>query len=58
MTDHWRYFFDVVNKPDIFVDYKRCRSLLTPFGIKHINLKRRTQKYKLITSKEHTEELK
>lgn len=58
MTNHWQYFFDVIVKPDIFINFKRCRSQLTPFSIKHINLKRKTQKFKLITSKEHAEELK
>lgn len=58
MTEHWTYFLDVINKPDIFFDPKRTRQQLSPFLIKHTNLKRRTLKYKLITNKEHAEDLK
>lgn len=58
MNDHWMYFLEVINKSDIFYDPKRGRAQLTPYQIKHTNMKRRTQKYKLITSKEHAEDLK
>ena len=58
MFDHWNYFLNVVVQTDIFIDYKRTRQQLTRFQIKHINLKRRTLRYKLITHKEHQAQLK
>ena len=55
MIDHWILFLTVVNKKDIFIDPKRCRVQLNPYQIRHINLKRRTNKYKLLTQMEYSE---
>ena len=58
MIDHWTLFLTVVNKKDIFIDPKRCRVQLNPYQIRHINLKRRTNKYKLLTQLEYSEQVK
>ena len=58
MIDHWILFLTVVNKKDIFIDPKRCRVQLNPYQIRHINLKRRTNKYKLLTQMEYSEQVK
>jgi hypothetical protein len=51
--DHMRFFFDVIIGQNVSTDFERIRLLLTPFQINHINIKRKTQKYKLITIREH-----
>jgi len=49
MTAHWQYFFDVIKRPNVFANYKTVRSQLTPFNVQHINIKRKTQAFKLQT---------
>lgn len=56
--DHMKFFFDVIIGQNVCTDYERVRLLLTPFQINHINIKRKTQKYKLVTQKEHQIELR
>jgi len=58
VIDHLHYFFQVILEANICADYERVRLLLTPFQINHINIKRKTQNFKLITKEEHTEEFR
>ena len=51
------FFFDIIIGNNIVDDFERVRLMLTPFQINHINIKRKTQKFKLVTQIEHLQEL-
>jgi len=56
--DHIDFFFTVILQENVLTDPERLRAMLSPYNINHINLKRRTKKYLIITRKEQIVQIK
>lgn len=53
MFTNWMFFLDVVSKQNILDNPRKTRHDLSPYQIRHINIKSKTQNLKLITDKEY-----
>ena len=47
MFNNWIYFLDVVTPRNIFVNPSLTKQFLTPFSIKHADIKRKIQQFRL-----------